>query len=513
MKKRNLITCAVFMLLLFAFTAVAAAVEDVKTLSIDQAVERAFHYNNNLKKIKDDIDTKERYRDDAAQLLRYTPVDRSFEPGETNLFRYYYGADFEYRKAKKELENEKKKLVIDVYKAYYDVLAKQLDVREKEAALNKADIELKQVSAKFNVGMANNLDLLEAKTKVEGAKADLKKSQQELDSAYAELNILVGYNVDERPKLTDSTHYTKVDVSNIDSLIGLALSNSFEIWTAEEAAELAKTTKLFAKYYDEGEREQRAAEMTVDDTKDALRKTVRNLCLGIEAMDKGHQQIMNAIEQASEAVRIAEASYKVGTITLDKVLEAKIALARLQAQKTELEANYQVAVMTLDRLTDSSLLQSALDDNEAKSNSKKDKKAEPAAKTGPKPKEKLKILFTVGKKQYQCNDQSIDIDAAPYVKDNRTYVPVRYLAYALGIADDNISYNGRKVSLKKDDTELELTIGKPQITVNGEVKEIDVMPEIHSGRTMLPARFVAESFGCSVMWNGSNSTMEITNVS
>jgi len=51
--------------------------------------------------------------------------------------------------------------------------------------------------------------------------------------------------------------------------------------------------------------------------------------------------------------------------------------------------------------------------------------------------------------------------------------------------------------------------------VNGTTKWIDdtnhkVVPEIINGRTMLPLRFVAESLGSTVDWNGDTKTITIT---
>jgi hypothetical protein len=65
------------------------------------------------------------------------------------------------------------------------------------------------------------------------------------------------------------------------------------------------------------------------------------------------------------------------------------------------------------------------------------------------------------------------------------------------------------------DTTIELWIGKPQATVNGQTKWIDdtnhkVMPEIINGRTMLPLRFVAESLGAKVDWEPNTKTITIT---
>jgi len=104
----------------------------------------------------------------------------------------------------------------------------------------------------------------------------------------------------------------------------------------------------------------------------------------------------------------------------------------------------------------------------------------------------------------------VQLDVAPYIKPpGRTYVPVRYLANALGVADANVGWNGRarQVTLSEPGMpKVQMTIGKKHVISNGNRKEIDVSPEIiPPGRTMLPARFVAEALGYQVEWDPANS--------
>lgn len=54
-----------------------------------------------------------------------------------------------------------------------------------------------------------------------------------------------------------------------------------------------------------------------------------------------------------------------------------------------------------------------------------------------------------------------------------------------------------------------LTIGKKDATVFGQTKSNDVAPKIVNDRTMLPARFVAESLGAVVTWNGEKQEVTI----
>ena len=95
------------------------------------------------------------------------------------------------------------------------------------------------------------------------------------------------------------------------------------------------------------------------------------------------------------------------------------------------------------------------------------------------------------------------MDVAPYIKEDRTYVPVRYLAYSLGVAEDGVTWDGnaRRVGISKDDTDIALIIGSPVMQVNKSPVRMDVSPEITNDRTFLPARWVAEALGAEVEWD------------
>lgn len=112
------------------------------------------------------------------------------------------------------------------------------------------------------------------------------------------------------------------------------------------------------------------------------------------------------------------------------------------------------------------------------------------------------VVFVEGKSEYFVNGQTpgVKMDAAPYISQSRTFVPVRYLGNALGVTDENIAWDTAtsKAKLVLGDKSAELTIGQKQILANGQAKPVDVAPELMNSRTYLPARFVAEALGYQV---------------
>ena len=48
------------------------------------------------------------------------------------------------------------------------------------------------------------------------------------------------------------------------------------------------------------------------------------------------------------------------------------------------------------------------------------------------------VVFTIGSSAYSVNDQVYNMPAAPFIENERSFVPVRFLALSLGVSEENI---------------------------------------------------------------------------
>ena len=96
----------------------------------------------------------------------------------------------------------------------------------------------------------------------------------------------------------------------------------------------------------------------------------------------------------------------------------------------------------------------------------------------------------------------------PVVKNGRTLVPIRGIIEAFGgsVEWDSAS---RTVTLTLGEDIIKLTIDNNLAQLNGKVTTLDVAPAIIGNRTMLPVRFIAESFNLGVGWDSENRTVYI----
>lgn len=97
----------------------------------------------------------------------------------------------------------------------------------------------------------------------------------------------------------------------------------------------------------------------------------------------------------------------------------------------------------------------------------------------------------------------------PYIKDQRTFVPIRFIAEKLGM---EVTWNDstKTVTFTKGSDVLTLTIGEKQYQKNGVPYSIDTAAELQWSRTMVPIRFVAEALGHAVEWNAQLNMVYIT---
>lgn len=118
--------------------------------------------------------------------------------------------------------------------------------------------------------------------------------------------------------------------------------------------------------------------------------------------------------------------------------------------------------------------------------------------------------FYIGKKNYYVNNREKEMDIAPMIKNGRTFLPIRYVSETLGavVGWDDVE---KKVTVRLNDTTIELWIGKDIARVNGEEVPVDEAPFIHEGRTVLPLRFVGENLNMKVGWNDEEKEVTLYN--
>ena len=100
-------------------------------------------------------------------------------------------------------------------------------------------------------------------------------------------------------------------------------------------------------------------------------------------------------------------------------------------------------------------------------------------------------------------------DTEPFIDDNgRTQVPVRFVSEALG-AEVGWEGSTKTVTISQGDKEIKIVIGKKDYTINGEKNLMDTEALLKEDRTFVPIRFVSEGLGAKVDWDPAVRTVYI----
>ncbi len=124
---------------------------------------------------------------------------------------------------------------------------------------------------------------------------------------------------------------------------------------------------------------------------------------------------------------------------------------------------------------------------------------------------KTEVKLTIGSTTAYINGAAQTLDAAPINRNNRTMLPVRFLANAFGVTNDGIKWDAatRTATLSNKDVTIVVKIDAPSMTVNGKTVALDSPAIIENNRTYLPVRAIANALGvdnANIQWDAATST-------
>lgn len=116
------------------------------------------------------------------------------------------------------------------------------------------------------------------------------------------------------------------------------------------------------------------------------------------------------------------------------------------------------------------------------------------------------ITLQINSPVVSVNGIDLNTDQPPVIVNGRTLVPVRVTVEAMG-GTAEWDAETKTAVLTREDTEVQLTVNSTSALLNGETQSLDTAPVIINGRTMLPLRFIAESFGFDTEWDAETKTI------
>ncbi len=129
---------------------------------------------------------------------------------------------------------------------------------------------------------------------------------------------------------------------------------------------------------------------------------------------------------------------------------------------------------------------------------------------------KLQSKLVIGSKEMikavDGVEQKVMMDIAPFIDSNRTMLPIRFVAEALGF---KVEWDepSRTVILTDKDNVVRIPVDTNKIIVNGSEYESDVKPVLRDNRTMLPIGNIARALGLvdgkDIIWDAATREVVI----
>lgn len=125
----------------------------------------------------------------------------------------------------------------------------------------------------------------------------------------------------------------------------------------------------------------------------------------------------------------------------------------------------------------------------------------------------VKTVFTIGEQKYvqtiSGKDTEVTMDVAAQIADNRTMLPMRYVAESLG-AKVNYDPMTRVATFEKDYKVVSLNIDSDVMYVGGSQVKLHAKPMNQNGRILLPVVSIAQAFGLTsgTVEDGVNNDIE-----
>ncbi len=123
----------------------------------------------------------------------------------------------------------------------------------------------------------------------------------------------------------------------------------------------------------------------------------------------------------------------------------------------------------------------------------------PAANFGTPPSGQIPILFNDHHVYSKPDTLKQGRVLAAIVKGGTVLIPLRSMFEQMGAS---VSYDAstKTVTVSKPGAEVKVTVGKPEVVINGESRPLDVPPMIYKGSVLVPIRVISEGMGAYVQW-------------
>jgi outer membrane protein TolC len=320
------------------------------------------------------------------------------------LLSNYKQAQYNYQATQESIDQARQETIFNVKRAFYGYLLARRFVEVAEESVNLAEKHLTNVKNLYEVGMATKFDLLRAEVQLSNLKPQLIRARNSLEVAELGLKNLLGLDLNQPIKIKGELSFEEKQI-NLDEAVQKALANrpelhqlNYQKQMAQEMFKLARAADLptlalggslnywannlnfrkntWENYYTislvlnvpifngfANQAQAARATALARQLEYSLKGLAENIKLEVQQAMLNYQQAKEAllsqeknVEQAEEAVRLAELNYSEGLATTLDVTSAQVALSQARTNYAQALYDCLMALAQLEKATGESAL-------------------------------------------------------------------------------------------------------------------------------------------------------------
>jgi hypothetical protein len=106
--------------------------------------------------------------------------------------------------------------------------------------------------------------------------------------------------------------------------------------------------------------------------------------------------------------------------------------------------------------------------------------------------------------------KEINFDTQPIIVNGSTLIPIRQIAAALGLPDNDVQWDANgTVSINNGSNKMTIRNNEKQVYLNSKAYATDTPAQIVNGRMMVPLRAIGQLFNKNIQWDSSSGTVTI----
>lgn len=298
------------------------------SLSIEQALDKAYKTNSDLRKATLNVEKTEIMRNDAAEMVTGIPAGGLVIPAYHKVINSYQQAEIGYQTAKKVERTARDGITYNVVNAYCTAVTNYNNMEMLRVKLEDAKRQLTMSSVARAVGTMAEFDYEKAKVGIEQSEEAYELEKAKYEGAISRLRSLLNESESWQPDLSSRPVLAQYKRNELGIEISRGLLESKDVWSAEAQLKIEESQQpwiipgLSSKMQSLN---LELAQVDYEKSKRDTRASIEELYYMLDTMEGQIAVAEKAYETAAKDMKMAELKYDLGLIAKIHLSSAQVA--------------------------------------------------------------------------------------------------------------------------------------------------------------------------------------------